>query len=330
MNTGSAGEHRWAHLITDAGRNNRQAIFHLHSAYCAIAGPLIKLHLPRVTARRGGECQTRRAILNDWTLITPNTCCQVITISPSSGPSQTPSFQDHCLWLIYIRSFTTGGDGFRMGSSAGSEPPCLLGFDTVISDLKWSSWLTAKGEGKFDVNDGMRTSAYRQCTSRWPGRKGHFLELFQQQGFVLGMFAALEETDRRRAQGHIESFFERQALFFHFLFCFFSTIELFCLSFHYRLGETWRPVCIQIINLDLSLEGERLICYVLKTLFDFFLLCPFPFFLSKMERHACFVSPVSLAQTHWPLTRPVGNLWPRRPQQPLIIWAEGLTVHHGS
>lgn len=50
-------------------------------------------------------------------------------------------------------------------------------------------------------------------------------------------------------------------------------------------------MCIQIINLDLLLEGERLICYVLETLFGFLFL-----FFSKAERNACFVSLVSLAQ----------------------------------
>lgn len=56
---------------------------------------------------------------------------------------------------------------------------------------------------------------------------------------------------------------------FFFFILFFKSIELFCLSFHFRLGKTRRLVCIQLINLDLSLEGVGLICYVLKTPFDF-------------------------------------------------------------
>lgn len=65
-----------------------------------------------------------------------------------------------------------------------------------------------------------------------------------------------------------------------FFILFFKSIELFCLSFHFRLGKTRRLVCIQLINLDLSLEGEGLICYVLKTPFDF----PFFFRLGGWEK----------------------------------------------
>lgn len=92
-----------------------------------------------------------------------------------------------------------------------------------------------------------------------------------------------------------------------FFILFFKSIELFCLSFHFRLGKTRRLVCIQLINLDLSLEGEGLICYVLKTLFDF----PF-FFHSEVGRNVCFVLLLSLTRrdTPTPCLSPLGNLSP--------------------
>lgn len=76
-------------------------------------------------------------------------------------------------------------------------------------------------------------------------------------------------------------------------------------------------MCIQIINLDLSLEGERLICYVLETLFDF----PFLFFFFLQQRREMLVSSrLSLKLK--------GTLTPNKSsQRPLTPTARGATDH---
>ena len=79
-------------------------------------------------------------------------------------------------------------------------------------------------------------------------------------------------------------------------------------------------MCIQIINLDLSLEGERLICYVLETLFDFPFLSFFFFFFSQQQREMLVLSRLSLKLK--------GTLTPSKSsQQPLTPKARRATDH---
>lgn len=80
-------------------------------------------------------------------------------------------------------------------------------------------------------------------------------------------------------------------IFLLFFFSVFRSVELFCLPFHFSLGKTRRLARIQLINLDLSLEGLGLICYVLKTPLDF----PSSFsFAPRLGRERLVLSPFPL------------------------------------
>lgn len=97
------------------------------------------------------------------------------------------------------------------------------------------------------------------------------------------MFSKGRETQARTFSNYVMHYLKEKCAFSIFPLLNF----MFCLSFHFRLGKTLRLVCIQIINLDLSLEGERLICYVLEMPFDF------PFFFFK-GREMLVLSRLSL------------------------------------
>lgn len=51
-------------------------------------------------------------------------------------------------------------------------------------------------EREFEVSDGIMTFTYRQGRRRGPGWKEHFLELFQQQRFVLWMCTVFKRQRR--------------------------------------------------------------------------------------------------------------------------------------
>lgn len=230
--------------------------------------------------------------LNDCNKNTDNTgdtcshCLHIWTISSVAVHHEhhhSSCCEGRSLFVIHLHSVIWVGE---MGSFAGSMCLCLCLSVLVVLTLpltaSYFKWPTAKGEGEREY--------FRMHKQRMWLEGGSSSSCSNSRGLCCWCLLFSLETQVNKGNTihllHL-SFFEGTVFFFQFL----KTIELFCLPFHFRLGKTWRLVCIQIINLDLSLEGERLICYVLKTPFDF----P-PVFCPKVERNACFVSPVSLPQ----------------------------------
>lgn len=190
-------------------------------------------------------------------------------------------------------------------------PLCLGGFDAAISCLLFKTETKSSGERR-----------RRVWCEWWNNDLCIQLRAWLEETFPRIQFVDAHRWTQTTYSYYILHSLKENTLFFPF---FFLTIELFCLSLHFRLGKTWRLVCIQIINLDLLLEGERLICYVLETPFDF----PFFFFFRGGETCLFCLACLFSSKGHWLLTSPVSNLWPQRPGEPLIILTQVLAVHHG-
>lgn len=177
-----------------------------------------------------------------------------------------------------------------MGSFVGSMCLCLhLSVWVVLTPPSAAFYL--KWRAKAMRKDGKRV----WC--EWWNNDLHIQVMYKQRAWLEGAFPWVAPTEGicvvdvhcfQKAETDIQelhlAFFGGKVLFFPF----FEKYWIILFILHFRLGKTWRFVCIQIINLDLSLEGERLICYVLETWFDF------PFFFFQRQREMLVLSRLSL------------------------------------